>query len=214
MKNGNGGINYLNFGKTSFKELFYQQLLLWIPIWNEEQLTDEYTNYRSRFQAEFPRIYQSITTTIQHTSEMLVLQYSQNYQNLIDNLTVSLHDNLWKSEFRISNLIQSTINLINSKIGTSQNNPLTKTHIVRYHETINIYIGNFLSSQRNSIGVILEVFDDEYVIVVFPLAQGISCKKVVKETVYFNIYGSHPQKKQFPLQNASVLTVHKTQGLT
>ena len=37
-------------------------------------------------------------------------------------------------------------------------------------------------------------------IVAFPLAQGISCVKVIRETVYFNIYGSPAQHGQFPLQ--------------
>ena len=38
------------------------------------------------------------------------------------------------------------------------------------------------------------------IIVAFPLAQGISCVKVNKETVYFNICGSPAQHGQFPLQ--------------
>ncbi|CAG8501495.1 786_t:CDS:1, partial [Diversispora eburnea] len=46
---------------------------------------------------------------------------------------------------------------------------------------------------NGSIGIVLEVLNDENTIVAFPLTQEISCTKVVKETVYFNIHGSHTQ---------------------
>ncbi|CAG8611289.1 6606_t:CDS:2, partial [Diversispora eburnea] len=98
-------------------------------------------------------------------------------------------------EIRAGNLSQSLINLINSKISVSQNNPLMTTHIVRHcktADTINNYISYVLHNHlfsnglcNESIGVVLEILDEENIIVAFPLTQGISCVKVIKETVYF-----------------------------
>ncbi|CAG8619659.1 11843_t:CDS:2, partial [Diversispora eburnea] len=58
-----------------------------------------------------------------------------------------------------------------------------------------IFLHNQLFSDglyNGSIGIVLEILDDENIIVAFLLAQGISCTKVVKETVYFNIHENSP----------------------
>ncbi|RHZ76341.1 hypothetical protein Glove_198g7 [Diversispora epigaea] len=76
-------------------------------------------------------------------------------------------------EIRVDNLSQLSIDLI---LGTRV-----------------MFLHNHLFSNglhNGSIGAVLEIPDEENILVVFPLAQGISCAKVIKETVYFNIYGS------------------------
>jgi len=50
--------------------------------------------------------------------------------------------------------------------------------------------------------------------VAFPTADNIVKINVQKEITYFTVNGVPASRKQFSIQNAFVLTVHKTQGLT
>lgn len=47
------------------EDFFYQQILLHIPAWSEQQLKGNYPDYRSRFQAEFSNKFQILIKEIQ-----------------------------------------------------------------------------------------------------------------------------------------------------
>ncbi|RHZ83457.1 hypothetical protein Glove_92g62 [Diversispora epigaea] len=44
------------------EDFFYQQILLCVPAWSEQQLKGGYSNYKLRFQVEFLNEYQSLIT--------------------------------------------------------------------------------------------------------------------------------------------------------
>ena len=62
--------------------------------------------------------------------------------------------------------------------------------------------------------MITSLVDDENVKVTFPTFDRMVNIVVQKETSYFEIDGKRASRKQFPLQDAFSLTVHKTQGLS
>src|SRR5215213_4053735 len=67
---------------------------------------------------------------------------------------------------------------------------------------------------NGTIGVITKVIDDDNVEVAFPTANNILKINVQREITYFTINGIPASRKQFPIQNAFALSVHKTQDLT
>ena len=67
---------------------------------------------------------------------------------------------------------------------------------------------------NGSIVVITKLIDENHIEVVFPINSEINQIVIEKITAYFNFNRASAQRKQFPLQNAFALTVHKTQGLT
>ena len=67
---------------------------------------------------------------------------------------------------------------------------------------------------NGTVGVITKLVNDENVEVTFPTFDSIVKIMVQKETSYFEIDGERASRKQFSLQNAFSLTVHKTQDLT
>jgi len=64
------------------------------------------------------------------------------------------------------------------------------------------------------IRVITKIYNSENVEAFFPLKEGIKIFHIKKDTVFFTHNEMSAKRIQFPLQNAFVLTVHKTQGLT
>ncbi|CAB5298187.1 unnamed protein product [Rhizophagus irregularis] len=67
---------------------------------------------------------------------------------------------------------------------------------------------------NGSIGIVMEIQNEELIDVAFPTKTGISYITVKKTTDRFNYNGKPASRHQFPIQNAFALTVHKTQGLT
>src|SRR5207244_9764281 len=67
---------------------------------------------------------------------------------------------------------------------------------------------------NGTVGVITRLADGENVKVTFPTFDSMVKIVVQKETSYFEIDGKRASRKQFPLQDAFSLTVHKTQGLS
>ena len=61
-------------------------------------------------------------------------------------------------------------------------------------------------------GVVTKNIDRDNVKVTFPTNENIVKINVQKTTATFEIDGVPTSRHQFPLQNASALTVHKTQG--
>src|SRR6266542_1889954 len=67
---------------------------------------------------------------------------------------------------------------------------------------------------NDSIGVITKIYDSENVEAFFLLKEGIKIFHIKKDTVFFTHNEISDKRIQFPLQNAFVLNIHKTQGLT
>ena len=67
---------------------------------------------------------------------------------------------------------------------------------------------------NGTVGVLTRLVDDENVEVTFPTFDSVVKIVVQKETSYFEIDGKRTSRRQFPLQNAFSLIVHKTQSLT
>ena len=78
----------------SGEELFYQQLLLRFPFYDEVELLNNFTTYKEHFQSIFPQEYQELTTHIKRKS---IIQYNmiiENYHQLIQQITSAFNINL------------------------------------------------------------------------------------------------------------------------
>ena len=62
---------------------------------------------------------------------------------------------------------------------------------------------------NGSVGIMTKIIKNENMEVTFPTTDSISKVIIQKETSYFEINGKRASRKQFPLQNAFALTVHK-----
>jgi PIF1-like helicase/helitron helicase-like protein len=78
------------------ESFFYQQLLLRIPAQSEADLKESYLTYKARFEAEFPAEYSLTLDYVQNSTQSKIQKYTTNYQNLIDNLLITLHSDLQK----------------------------------------------------------------------------------------------------------------------
>ena len=67
---------------------------------------------------------------------------------------------------------------------------------------------------NGTIRIVTDIINNTSIEVMFPTFTSINKVIVQKETVYFKIDGKRASRKQFLLQNAFALTVHKVQGLT
>lgn len=67
---------------------------------------------------------------------------------------------------------------------------------------------------NGTVGIITKLIDSQNIEATFPTSSSITKIIIQKETSYFTINGNPASRRQFPIQNAFSLTIHKTQGLT
>ncbi len=76
------------------ESFFYQQLLLKLPVRNEEQIKLNFPNYRARFCAEFPDEYNNAISHLHQTSDTRIVRFTESYLQHLDNLLYALRQDL------------------------------------------------------------------------------------------------------------------------
>ncbi|EXX55721.1 Pif1p [Rhizophagus irregularis DAOM 197198w] len=76
------------------ESFFYQQLLLKLPVRNEDQIKLNFPNYRARFCAEFPNEYNNAISHLHQTSYTRIVQFTESYLQHLDNLLFALREDL------------------------------------------------------------------------------------------------------------------------
>jgi hypothetical protein len=76
------------------ESFFHQQLLLKLPVRNENQIKLNFPNYRARFQAEFPDEYNNAINHLHQLSHVRIVRFTESYLQHLDNLLYALRQDL------------------------------------------------------------------------------------------------------------------------
>jgi hypothetical protein len=96
---------------------FYQQLLLKKPSRTETDLKNNHLTYRAAFQSFYPNEYNNAIQDIFQSTTLKKSLYLENYKNLIDNLLISVHQDIKIIiKQQLINLIPQTISISNNAI--------------------------------------------------------------------------------------------------
>ena len=141
-----------------------------------------------------------------------------------ENINVLLCDHLPFDETCSDPIVSKSVDTLDFEMLTEDNLCVQFKNLTNLPESVYLQVGArvmFLNNKlfdesicNGTIGVVTRMIDDENVEVTFPTLTSISKIIVQKETYHFEADGKNASRRQFPLQNAFALTVHKTQGLT
>jgi len=76
------------------ESFFYQQLLLKLPVRNENQIKLHFPNYRARFYAEFPHEFNNAISHLHQTSHTRIVRFTESYLQHLNNLVFTLRQDI------------------------------------------------------------------------------------------------------------------------
>ena len=92
------------------------------PARNEKNLIDHHSTYQAAFQFFYPNEYCIVTQDIIQSTKLNKFLYLENYKNLIDNLLISMQQDIKKIiTQQLLNLIPPTISISNNAIYIAYN---------------------------------------------------------------------------------------------